>query len=226
MLRKTVGWVLLGVLLSTVSLVAFADAVVFTWYSAGETTIGMFDNMVGVAVTGMHIEFDRDVTIVHKVEFGGYVTPLGPLTGTAFDFIGNLVAGATLELDWQPAEAMPVLVQWISGTTPIGAPYFTTVEVLGRLLGQGIVMLREQNPALLAVVFEQFFALNTEFFAGLEQTLGMSIQDTLLPVIMTAPAEGIENFFNTMIGMLGVTTLEGLMQGDVDLSPLLGLLGL
>jgi hypothetical protein len=73
---------------------------------------------------------------------------------------------------------------------------------------------------------EQFFAANEEFFKMLEQSLGMSLQESLMPVILTAPAEGIENFFNTLVGMLGVTTLEELLQGQVDLSALLALLGL
>jgi len=54
----------------------------------------------------------------------------------------------------------------------------------------------------------------------------MSLQDSLMPIIMSAPAEGIQNFFNTIVGMLGVTSIEDLLQGAVDFSALLGALGL
>jgi hypothetical protein len=227
MLKKTFVGAVLGLLLFGLSGVVFASGVGIALYGTGKISVGMFHNTVGAPVTGLHIEFDQEVTIVNKVEFGGFLPALGELTGTSFDFAGGeLAAGGTLELDWQPTEAMPVLVQWLSGVSPAGAPYFTTLDVLGRLLGQGIVVLREQDPALLAATFEAFFALNEEFFVGLEQSLGMSLRDSLLPVIMSAPAEGIQNFFNTMLGMLGVTTLEELLQGDVDLSPLLALVGM
>jgi len=74
--------------------------------------------------------------------------------------------------------------------------------------------------------FAQFFADNGAYFAVLSQSLGMSLQDSLLPIIMSAPAEGIQNFFNTIIGMLGVTDLSGLLGGDVDFSSLFQVLGL
>ena len=47
-----------------------------------------------------------------------------------------------------------------------------------------------------------------------------------MPIIMSSPAEGIENFFNTVIGMLGVTSLDDLLNGPVDFSALLALAGL
>ncbi len=90
-----------------------ASGVEVTFFYAGETTIGMFTNVGGAAVTGLHIEFDREVTIVNKIEFGGYLPATEELTGTFFDFAeGELAAGGMVELDWKPAEAMPILVQW------------------------------------------------------------------------------------------------------------------
>jgi hypothetical protein len=167
------------------------------------------------------------VTIVNKIEFGGYLPLLGEMTGTSFDFAGGeLVAGGTIELDWEPAEATPVLIQWISGTSPIGAPYFTTVEVMGRLLGEGIVAARENDPARLQAAFAQFFADNAEFFVSVSESLGMSLADSLMPIIMTAPAEGIANFFNTLVGMLGATSLEEVTQGSVNFAALFALLGI
>ena len=47
-----------------------------------------------------------------------------------------------------------------------------------------------------------------------------------MPVIMASPAEGIENFFNTIIGMLGVTDLSDVVAGDVNFGALFALLGL
>jgi hypothetical protein len=149
------------------------------------------------------------------------------MTGTSFDFAGGeLVAGGTVELDWEPAEATPVLIQWISGASPVGAPYFTTVQVMGRLLGEGIVAARENHPEQLQAAFAQFFADNAEFFASVSQSLGMPLEESLMPIIMAAPAEGIENFFNTLVGMLGVTSLDEVLQGDVNFAALFALLGL
>ena len=219
-------WVVLGMVLFGLSGMALAGGVDVALYDAGTMTVGMFTNTVGEAVTGLHIEFDCEVTILNKIELGGYLPAVGEMTGTAFDFAGgDLVSWGTVELDWEPVEATPVLVQWISGTSPVGAPYFTSVEILGRLLGEGIVAVREANPDLLMATFGQFFADNEEYFAELGESLGMSLQDSLMPIIMAAPAEGITNFFNTIIGMLGVTTLDQLLGGDVDFSTLLALLG-
>jgi len=218
-------WVVLG-LVAVLSLAAFADSVVVSPYIVGNTASWMLDNKVGSAVTGLHIEFDREVTIIGKVEFGGYLPAVGPSTGRTFDFAGGqLVADGTVILDWQPVDAQPILIQWISGTSPIGMPYFTSVGVLGRLFGQGIVAARESNPQALIASFDQFFADNAEFLSGLSETLGMSLQDSLMPIIMAAPAEGIENFFNTIVGMLGVTSLDELLLGDVDFSALFALIG-
>ena len=47
-----------------------------------------------------------------------------------------------------------------------------------------------------------------------------------MPISMSAPAEAIANFFNTLGGMLGVTTLDEVLHGDLDFSTLFALLGL
>ena len=227
MAKTRYAWAVLGLCVIALSAASLAGGVEVAFYGAGTFTVGLFTNTVGSAVTGLHIEFDQEVTIVNKVEIGGYLPVIGGLAGSAFDFAGGeLVAGGVVELDWEPADAQPTLIMWLSGERATGTPYFTTLDKLGFLLGQGIVHLREANPELLAATMGQFFLANAEFFAMLEESLGMSLQESLMPVILTAPAEGIENFFNTLVGMLGVTTLEGLLQGDVDLSALLALLGL
>jgi len=46
-----------------------------------------------------------------------------------------------------------------------------------------------------------------------------------MPIVMASPPEGIENFFNTVVGMLGVTTLEGVLTGGIDFSSLFAALG-
>ncbi len=225
--KRNLVWGVLGLFLLALSVTAFAGGVEIATYEAGAATAALITNTVGEAVTGLHIEFDQEVTIVNKIEFGGYLPLLGEMTGTSFDFAGgDLVASGTIELDWEPAEATPVLIQWISGTSPIGAPYFTTVEVMGRLLGEGIVAARENDPARLQAAFAQFFADNAEFFVSVSQSLGMSLEDSLMPIIMTAPAEGIANFFNTLVGMLGATSLEDVTQGSVNFAALFALLGI
>jgi len=216
-----------GVLLLVGSVVAFAGGVSVSLYQAGDYTVGLFGNETGAAVIGLHIEFDQPVTITNKVEFGGYLPATGELAGDTFDFIGGtLAASGTVELDWQPADAKPTLVQWIGEKGPVGTPYFTTLEALGKLLGEGIVRLREQHPDQLQQAFAKFFADNAEYFAALSESLGVSLQDSLMPIIMSAPAEGIANFFNTLVGSLGVTNLDELLHGDVDFTALLQALGL
>jgi hypothetical protein len=196
-------------------------------YVVGNTAAWEISNVTGGAVTGIHLEFSQEVTITSKLEFGGYLPALGPATGTTFDFNGgSLVAGGTVILEWEPASAQPTFIIWMNGAQPAGKPYFTTLDKLGYLFGQGIVYLRQTNPAALQAAFAQFFADNGAYFVLLSQSLGMSLQDSLLPIIMSAPAEGIQNFFNTIVGMLGVTSLQDLVGGSVNFGALFQALGL
>jgi hypothetical protein len=79
---------------------------------------------------------------------------------------------------------------------------------------------------MLGAAFAQFFADNKDYLAVVSSSLGMSLADSLMPIIMSAPAEGIQNFFNTIVGMLGVTSIGDLLEGAVDFSSLLNALGL
>jgi len=224
MRSKTVGLVF-----GLVAMLSFAVGAQATWldaYIVGDTAVWFFNNASGTDVTGLQVEFDQEVTIVNKIEIGGYLAALGEATGTAFTFVGDLVKNGTLQLDWQPATAVPTYAIWLSGERPAGTPYFTTIAKLGYLFGQGIVHLRETDPAGLAAAFEQFFIDNAEYLAGLSESLGMSLADSLMPIILASPAEGIENFFNTIVGMLGVTDLAGVLQGGIDFSALFSVLGL
>lgn len=223
---KFVGTVVVIAILS-LSAVAFASGVQVGVYSAGQSAVGLFTNTTGAKVVGVHVEFDQAVTITNKVEIGGYLPAPSKLTGTAFDFAGgSLVNSGTVELDWQPATAKPALVQWIGESGPVGTPYFTTLSALGKLLGEGIVRLRQEHPDVLQQAFAQFFADNAEFFASLSQSLGVSLKDSLMPIIMSAPAEGIENFFNTLVGTLGVKSLDDLLHSNVNFTALFHALGL
>jgi hypothetical protein len=226
--RKKNAWLVLGVaIVSLVMGTVAAYGLDFAAYVVGDTAAWLFNNGTGTTVTGFHIEFDQAVTITSKVEWGGLLPALGGATGTTFDFNGGtLVAGGTLDLEWQPASAVPTYAMWMNGAQPAGAPYFTTIAQLGYLFGQGIVHVREVNPAALNAAFAQFFADNADYLASVSQALGMSLADSLMPIILTAPAEGIQNFFSTIVGMLGVTSLEGVLQGDVNFSSLFALLGL
>jgi hypothetical protein len=219
----------LGLVLGLVAILPLAVWAQGTWiegYVAGDTALAFFGNTTGMDVTGLQVEFDQAVTIVNKVELGGALMPVGEATGTAFTFVGALVKNGAVQLDWQPATAVPTFAIWLSGEQAVGTPYFTTIEKLGYLFGQGIVHLREADPAGLAAAFERFFTDNAEYLAGLSASLGMSLQDSLMPIIMASPAEGIENFFNTIVGMLGVTTLEGVLDAGIDFSALFEVLGL
>jgi len=224
-MRGRTAWMVLG-LTVILSLAACAQATWLTPYIVGDKAVWFFNNGTGLDVTGLQIEFDQPVTIINKVEFGGLLTPLQGTAGTAFTLVGGLVKNGAVQLDWQPANAVPTFAIWLSGERPVGQPHFTTIAKLGYLFGQGIVHLREANPAALAAAFEQFFLDNAEYLTGLSASLGMSLQDSLMPIIMASPAEGIENFFNTIVGMLGVTTLEGVLEGGIDFSALFAVLGL
>ena len=220
-------YAILGVLVLLLATTAvFAGGVDAVFYPAGDYTIAILTNTVGAAVTGLHVEFDQEVTITNKIEIGGYLPATGELTGTTFNFAGgSLVAAGGVELDWQPADAKPVLISWLDNGKPVGAPYFTSLDVFGLLLGQGIVAMREANPEGLNALFTQFFADNKDYFDQVSQSLGMPLEQSLMPIIMAAPAEGIANFFSTLVGMLGATSLDDVLHGDVDFSALLVLLG-
>jgi len=222
---RYVGAVIGAVLL--IGAAAFAGGVSVALYPAGDYTVGLFTNTTGSSVIGLHIEFDQPVTITNKVEVGGYLPASGELPGDTFDFIGGtLAASGTVELDWQPAAAKPALIQWIGESGPVGTPYFTTLDAFGKLLGEGIVRLREQHPDQLQQAFAKFFADNADYFAALSESLGMPLQQSLMPIIMSTPAEGIANFFNTLVGSLGATNLDQVLHGDVDFTALLQALGL
>jgi len=226
MIRGKKALLLAGLMVAALAVTGLATDL-FVPYYYGTSASWMFNNITGTDVTGIHIEFDQEVTITSKVEFGGYLMAVSPSTGSVFDFAaGELVAGGTLVLDWEPADAVPTYVVWLDGERAVGTPYFTTVEKLGELLGIGIVKVREANPAALQAAFDQFFLDNEEYLAGLSESLGMSLADSLMPIILAAPAEGITNFFNTIIGMLGITSLEGVTEGDVDWGALFIMLGL
>jgi hypothetical protein len=224
MRRKTIGLVL-G-LVAILSFATWAQDAWFDAYVVGDTAVWLFNNTTGMDVTGLQLEFDEEVTIVNKIEFGGAMVALEGTTGTTFTFVGDLVKYGTVQLDWQPVTAVPTFAVWLSGESMAGTPYFTTIAKLGYLFGQGIVAVREANPAALGAAFEQFFVDNAEYLGGLSASLGMDLQDSLMPIIMASPAEGIENFFNTIVGMLGVTDLAGVLEGGIDFSALFTLLGL
>lgn len=227
MRKRGLVWGMAGLLLLGLCVAGSAAGVQVALYAAGDATVGLVTNTTGQAVTGLHIEFDQAVTIVNKVEIGGALPFTGATSGTSFDLAGgSLVADGTVELDWTPAAAKPVLIQWLSGTAPVGAPYFTTIQALGEVLAKGIVAARQAEPEKLQAAFQQFFADNAEYFAQVSQALGTPLKDALMPIIMTAPAEGIENFFGTLVGLLGAMSLDDVMNGDVNFTALFSLFGL
>jgi len=196
-----------------------------TFYKSDGKGIGMFSNTVGTVATGLHVEFDRQVTITHKTEFGGYLPAQSEKTAWAFDFVeGTLVAGGAVELDWTPAEARPILIQWLSESELVGDPYLALPQELGRMLSEGIAEARKENPELVTAALARFFGDNTEFLAALNASLSVSLQEWLPPLLMTVSPAGIENFFNALIEMLGVRSLEMLRDGEADLSALFSVL--
>jgi hypothetical protein len=227
MIRGKGLWLVLGLVLA-LSVPGFANDWVVPGTPTATSAIWTFHNLTGMDVTGIHIEFEEEVTIVSRFDVGGILMALGPQAGMAFDYYGEggLVSEGSILFEWEPATAVPALVMWMNGAQPVGQPYFTTIAKLGYLFGQGIVHVRETNPDALTAAFAQFFADNADYLAGLSASLGMDLASSLMPIIMSSPAEGIENFFTTIIGMLGVTTLDEVVGGDVNFGALFGLLGL
>jgi hypothetical protein len=233
MMRRAVVGVAIGILCLGASVVA-QDLGLAT-LDAGAQIVGVFTNLTGEEVTGLHVEFGlgANVTILQKLELGGFLMAVGPETGRVFDFAGgSLVPYGEIYLEWDQPDAMPIFAQWLSGTEPVGAPFVVldawlptlSVEAFGTLLANAIVGAREANPAALMAAFDAFFLANEEYFAGLEETLGMPLAASLMPVIQSAPPEGIVNFFVTLTNMLGVASVPELLQGDVDFMALLQLL--
>lgn len=226
MFKKRLLVVLALVAAMSLSTVAAVDYIVPLTNPDGDIALWLLNNTTGAPVTGIQIEFSEPVTIVSSNAIGGNLVPLQGTSGAAFTFVGDLVSYGTFPIEWTPASAQPTFIVWLSGSRAVGTPYFTTIDKLGYLFGIGIVYMRQADPAALQGAFAQFFADNGAYFAQLSQSLGMSLADSLLPVILSAPAEGIQNFFNTIVGMLGVTSLDGLLGGDVDFSALFKVLGL
>jgi len=227
MMRSKTGWLVLGVVIClSLTGVAAGNWAYPAPYPTIDSAVWFFDNTTETDVTALHIEFDQDVTITYSIALGGDMLLYGDAIGSSFDFVGTLIPYGNLTLHFQPMDAVPTYIVWLYGERAVGTPIFTTVDKLGYLLGQGIVHLRESDPDALMAGFNQFFADNAAFLEGLSQSLGMSLADSLMPIIMTSPAEGITNFFSTILGMLGVTTLDSVLQGDLDWSALLAMLGL
>ena len=230
MIRTKNLWLVLGLVVS-LSLTAFAADPWTETYILGNEALWLFNNTTGETANVLHLEFEEEVTISNVHAVGGGLVPTGPLTGTVFDFAGTLSKNATFLIQVEPATAVPALAQWLKmdatgNAVPIGSPYFTSVAVMGRLFGIGIVAVREANPAALLGAFEQFFADNAEYLEGLSASLGMSLADSLMPIIMASPPEGIENFFNTIMGMLGITSLTEVVTGSVNWGALFTVLGI
>jgi len=229
-----------GVLLvlGLVSLLSFAVVAQVDWIASYTSPYGgpaahfSFTNTTGATADVLHLEFEEEVTLTYSLAIGGIPVLIGEATGTAFDFIGAMIPSAEIYTIWEPVAEVepitvfPVFAQWLAGGAPAGSPHIGSIAVLGRLFGQGIVAVREANPAALAAAFEQFFTDNGEYFAVLAASIGIDLQSQLMPIIMTAPAEGIENFFGTIVGMLGVSSLEEVLGGDVNFGALFALLGL
>ena len=230
MIRTKNLWLVLGLVVS-LSLTAFAADPWTETYNAGDAAVWYFNNTTGETANILHLEFEEEVTLSNVITFGGQLVPMGPLTGTVFDFAGSLISGGTVQIYVEPGIVIPALAQWLQldatgGTLPLGSPYFTSVAVMGRLFGIGIVAVREANPAALLGAFEQFFADNAAYLEGLSASLGMSLADSLMPIIMASPPEGIENFFNTIMGMLGITSLTEVVTGSVNWGALFAVLGI
>ena len=225
--RKAVLFVL-G-LVSVLSVAAVAQVPewisVYTSPFGGEAAHVSFNNLTGDTANVLHLEFDQEVTVTYYLAVGGMPMLAGEATGTSMDFVGCMINYSELYVVWEPITAFPVYAQWLVGERPTGTPFVGSIAVLGRLFGQGIAHAREADPAGLLAAFDQFFADNVEYLAGLSASLGMSLADSLMPVILDAPAEGIENFFNTIVGMLGVASLEEVIGGEMNFSALFAFLG-
>jgi hypothetical protein len=218
--------------LGLVSLLSFAVVAQVDWIASYTSPFGgaaahfSFTNTSGATADVLHLEFEEEVTLTYSIAIGGIPVLMGEATGMTFDFVGAMISNAEIYTIWEPVTAVPVFGQWLAGGAPAGSPHIGSIAVLGRLFGQGIVAVREANPAALGAAFEQFFADNAEYFAVLVASIGIDLQSQLMPIIMTAPAEGIENFFGTIVGMLGVSSLGEVLGGDVNFGALFALLGL
>jgi len=235
LLTRSLRTVLIGVVMTAMFGLA-VGAWTEVYPSFGNNTADwFFRNTTGVTVNVLRVEFEQEVTLEYAAIIGGDLERggmelMGPLTGRSFDFVGALVTHGAIQINI-PLGVQPALAQWIKmdamgNMMPVGAPFFTSVAVLGRLFGQGIVAAREANPEGLRAAFNEFFEANAEYLAEASQSIGVSLVDSLMPIIMASPAEGIENFFNTIMGMLGVTSLSEVTEGPVDFSALFALLGM
>jgi len=216
-------WVLFLGLVLAVGGLASAQAVQVRTFAVGTRAIWWFGNVTGKAVDGLRIAFDGPVTLTGKVEvFGGFQNVTGTNTAAEFLFQGKLAPGGFVELRWEPADAKPVLVMWLSGGKPAGMPYVTTVPALIKVLAGGLVTLRDADPQAFTALLTEFFTVNTTLATSLGQ-LGLSPQ-ILTGMLMVAPAEGIENLLLTLVSSFGLDTVEKFM-GALDWSLIFKALG-
>ena len=224
------GVLLVVGLVSLLSLVAVGQLpnwiLSYTSPYGGDAAHVSFVNMTGTTTDVLHLEFEEEVTLTYSLAIGGVPILVSETTGTVLNFAGAMIPSAEIYLVWEPITAFPVFAQWLTGGAPAGPPFINSLTVLGRLFGEGIVAAREANPAALGAAFEQFFTDNAASFADLVASIGIDLQSQLMPIILTAPAEGIANFFGTIIGMLGATSLEEVVGGGVNFGSLFALLGL
>ena len=205
MIRAKSLWLVVGLVLA-LAVPTLASDWVIPGYPTAESAIRTFHNETGMDVTGIHLEFEEEVTIISRFDVGGILMELGPQTGTTFDYYGSIVSEGTVIFEWQPMTAVPALVTWMNGETPAGAPFFTSLAVLGRLFGQGIVAVREAAPEMLNAAFEQFFADNGEYLAGLSASLGMEARVPL------------QQSFNQTSDLPGFCMTSGLQLGVNQIS--------
>lgn len=112
-------WVSLAIALLSVSANATGSqggGLDVVMYQSGDIGGALLTNLVSCGMTGIHVEFDQPVTLVSKLEIGGYLPTVVSAAATAFDLGGgSLTSGGTLDLGWSPASATLVLVR---GTWP------------------------------------------------------------------------------------------------------------
>jgi len=77
--------------------------------------LAMFQNNTGQTVKGFRILFDRPVTEVKQLAFGGMAPIVGELNeeGMEATFMGEIAPNATLLVEWLPEDAQVVALVWI-----------------------------------------------------------------------------------------------------------------
>lgn len=139
--RRTI--LLFLVVLLILATIVQASDITIRLYPLDGAMLGVFENHVGIDVGELRVEFDREVSVVHKVVIGGILSePMDRsysaessaspvMVGRVIELKqGTVARNGCVELAWVPSDAIPVIAEWRIGGQMVGEAYTHTRSLL------------------------------------------------------------------------------------------------